>query len=76
MGDFHFNNTITIIKQMYNGKLLTLPDGNKIGMGEDFSIGFVIRKNTETYGISTLSTLSFKDLFDIVVKYNIIPVPK
>jgi len=74
--DMGFYGTISVIKQMYDGKILTLPTGERIGMGEDLSIGFIMKNSKGKEGIAPLATLTLKDLHIIMTKHNIIPIPK
>jgi hypothetical protein len=69
--DMKIARIIGIVKQLAKGELLELPDGNKIGMTEDMSIGYIIKTSNESEGISSLCTMDLKQLFSIVDKNDL-----
>lgn len=72
------NRTLAIVKQLSQGKKLNLPNGYKIGMGVDMSIGFVMIDSTGKEGIGGLSTMDLKQLDQLLTAWNInhpLPTP-
>ena len=84
MDDLQYQNnrTMAVVKDLFNGKRLTLSDGKVVAMGDDLRIGFVmfsfnpeIGKWTER-GIGGLTTMDLKEFNDLLNDYDIdMPVP-
>lgn len=62
--------TLAVIRQLAMGLTLALPDGTKIGMAEDMSIGFVLPLRGEE-SISSLSELNTRQLHALLEKHDI-----
>lgn len=62
--------TISIVKQLADGKILKLPCG-EIGMGEDMSIGFLYTREDGSQVIGGLATIDLKQLNDLLIKYEV-----
>lgn len=69
--DHEIARTLSIVQQMAQGKRLHLPNGQKIGMGEDMSIGFVITKANGVAHIGGLSTMDICQLNRLLNEHNI-----
>lgn len=63
--------TLAIVNRLADGHRLTLPDGNILAMGEDMSIGFIIKFPDQEEGISMMSTMDLKGLNELLNKHNI-----
>ncbi len=63
--------TINIVRQMAGGYHLTLPAGYKIAMAEDMTIGYLHGCDEVGYHVSSMATLSLKELNDILNKNDI-----
>lgn len=61
---------IAILKEMAEGRILTLQDGHIIGMTENGFVGFVIEGK-----VSLFSEIAFSDLVAICEKEKIIIIP-
>ena len=73
--EWQLRRTLAIIRQMADGMHLTLPNGQRIGMGEDLSIGFMFEMNGE-WRVGGLSTLDLKGLNEVLNENGIhFPVP-
>ena len=71
-----FGNVMALVRQLHDGKILTLPSGHKIGMAEDFSMGFVLTdRKTGVESIGGLSYLDLKDLRSVMDKHDIMVIP-
>jgi hypothetical protein len=71
-----FSHMMTVVKHLHEGKVLTLPSGHRIGMAEDYSIGFVLTDcKTGNESIGVLSFIDLKDLRKIMDKYDIMAIP-
>lgn len=63
--------TLSIVQQLAQGKRLTLPTGQVIGMGEDMSIGFLIQRAGGEECIAGLSTMDLAQLNRLLNEYDI-----
>lgn len=73
MIDMQLARTLAVIKQLADGKRLTLPTGTVIMMGEDFSVGCII---PGTDRISGFTDLTIRDLNRLCEKHEIgMPIP-
>ena len=63
--------TLSIVREMAMGKQLTLPTGDKVGMGENMMIGAVYVDSNGNEGISPLSSMDLQQLDYILTKYDI-----
>lgn len=66
--------TLAILKQMAEGKQLTVKIGDnnyKLGMGEDMSVGIIFTSSDGTEHISGLSTMSLAEFNSFLTKHNI-----
>lgn len=62
---------LELLRQMADGKVLSLTTGYKIGMSENGFVGFVVNGM-----ISTFSEVSFSQLVDMCEVEQIIVIPK
>lgn len=67
--------TLSIVKELAMGKTLNLPDGSRIGMGTDMSIGYLyeIRGEERIAGLSTMDLAQFNHLLNNFGIGNAIP---
>jgi hypothetical protein len=58
--------TMSVVRELSAGKMLTLPDGKRIAMGADMSIGPVIEVHGEetVAGLATMDLCELNDLLD------------
>ena len=63
--------TLSIVQQLAQGKRLTLPTNQVIGMGEDMSIGFLIQHADGEERIAGLSIMDLAQLNQLLNEYNI-----
>lgn len=68
--DFQVKRTCSAIRRMSEGGHITLSDGHRLAMGEDMSIGYLY-SSSEGDKVSPLSSLTFKELNDILNKEQI-----
>jgi hypothetical protein len=73
--DIWFGQTIALIKMLHDGEIYEFENGRRIAMSEDFQIGFVLTKNGVDCGISTLSELTFADLYQMRKRDGRIMIP-
>lgn len=69
--DYEIRRTLSILNEFIDGKVLSLPDGYRIGMGEDLSIGYLASSEGKDDWVLGLSTMDLKQLNGILNKYNI-----
>ncbi|MCP4539459.1 MAG: hypothetical protein GY832_20165 [Chloroflexi bacterium] len=68
--------TLAIVREMAHGKILTLSDGHRIGMGEDMTIGYMAKYPDGKEFISGLATMDLAQLNDLLEKEGIgMPIP-
>lgn len=68
--------TLAIVRQLAQGKHLTLPSGQVIGMGKDMSIGFVMIDSDSIEHIGGLLTLDLSELDQLLTEAQIgMPIP-
>ena len=65
------NRTFSILREFREGKQLLLPNGQRIGMGIDLSIGFIYDYGNGREGIGGMATLDLKELNKVLTKHNI-----
>jgi len=65
--------TLSVVKELADGKRLTLNDGLILAMGEDMSIGYVAKIDGEEF-ISGLAVLDLANLNKVLTKFKIGPV--
>jgi len=65
------NRTLSIVRRLAEGKVLNLPNGSRIGMTEDMSIGFIMENSEGAYMVAGLSTIDLKQLNALLNKHNI-----
>lgn len=71
MDENKFRRTMTVVKELSEGKKITL-DGVVFGMGEDMSIGAVLNNGKGEEFISGLCTIDIKQLnYLIKTKFNL-----
>jgi len=63
--------TLSIVRQMTQGKHLTLPNGVKIGMADDMTIGVVGTKDDGEDFVFGMSSMDLKQLNELLTKHNI-----
>lgn len=63
--------TISVLRELAEGKELHLPNGQVIAMGEDASIGFLYTDADGDSRISGLATIDFKQLNDLLEKHKL-----
>lgn len=63
--------TLSIVQQLAQGKWLHLPNGQKIGMGQDMSVGFVFTMSDGAEHIGGLSTMDLCQLNKLLNEHNI-----
>lgn len=63
--------TISVIRELADGKELHLPNNRIIAMGEDACIGYVYEDASGETRISGLATLDFAQLNTLLEKYKI-----
>lgn len=67
--------TLSIVRQMAKGRLLTLPDSHVVGMGEDMTVGFVVTIRGEE-GVSSISEMTLRELDELLTKADVgFPIP-
>ena len=66
-----FYRTLSVVKELFEGKILNLPNGYKIAMAEDLAIGIVMLDSKGNYHIGGLSVMSLSDLNQLLTKYQI-----
>ena len=71
MLSYDFGCTLAIVRELAQGKRLTLSDGLVIGMGEDMSIGFVIVGSDGSEHIAGLSTMDLCQLNQLLKRYDV-----
>jgi hypothetical protein len=62
-------NVLKIIKQLMEGRVLELPDGLQIAMGDDYSIGFLVQlEDVKNGNIEEVITgdLTFKQFVELI----------
>ena len=69
--DLQLQRTLSIVRQLAQGKTLPLPDGHRIAMGEDFSIGYLLEKSDGTCFVGGLSTMDLKELNETLEYHGI-----
>lgn len=72
------NRTLAIVKQLSEGKTQKLPNGQKIAMGVDMSIGFVMYSETGDETIGSLSAMDLRQLDQLLTAWDInspLPMP-
>lgn len=62
--------TLSIVKELAMGKTLHLPDGYRIGMGQDMSIGYLHTLRGEDY-VSGLATMDLAQLNHLLNEHEI-----
>lgn len=74
--ELQFSRTMTIVRQLFQGKYVRLRDGSRIGMAGDFRIGFVMVKEDGTECIGALSECTLTQLNRILNDNEIFfPIP-
>jgi hypothetical protein len=63
--------TLSIVQQLAQGKVLTLPNGWEVAMGEDMSIGFPWKDAEGRVYIGGLSTMDLAELNRLLNEYGI-----
>ena len=71
VSDDDIRRTLSIVRELSLGKVLTLPSGHMIGMGDDMSIGGILVRQDGSRGVAGLSTMDLKDLNALLTKNNI-----
>jgi hypothetical protein len=71
VSDMDMRRTLNIVKELALGKILKLPNGWEIAMGEDMSIGCVIYDAEGNATIGGLSTMDLKGLNRILTEHDI-----
>ena len=62
--------TLSVVKELADGKRLTLNDGLILAMGEDMSIGYVAKIDGEEF-ISGLAVLDLANLNKVLTKFQL-----
>lgn len=71
--DRQLTRTLAIVRQLARGKRLHLPDGSRIAMGQDYTIGLIYEiRGKDT--ISPLAEMTFSQLNTICEKHRIGPI--
>ena len=64
--------TLSIVRQLAHGQYLSLPDGNRIAMAEDMTIGIMMPRDEDGGEfISPLSEMTLRQLNDLLDEHNI-----
>jgi hypothetical protein len=72
-GDFayQFARTMAVVQELAQGKHMKLPNGYEIAMGEDMSIGYVLRHEDGKETIGGLCTMDLSQLNGVLEKQGI-----
>ena len=65
--------TLNIVRQMEQGKVLTLPDGHRIGMTDDMLIGFLIGDGDDAK-VSPITEMTLRELNSLLEIEGIIAI--
>ena len=63
--------TLSIVRQLAQGRILTLPTGGTIGMGKDMGIGFIMTESDGEERISSWPTMDLRQLNQLLEQHKI-----